>query len=143
VVCSSLRGREIEASLDEVKEFYKYAHESGFLVRIGSQAKKSDVVENKRFVCSREGFTKQCAEPNMQKKHSETRCGYNARIYVRLGQDGRYYIASFVEEHNHGLVLPDKKPFLRSNCTISQRAKTTLFTCYKASIGTSQAYILL
>jgi hypothetical protein len=60
-----------------------------------------------------------------------------------LGQDKRYYIASFVEEHNHGLVSPDKIPFLRSNRTICQRAKTTLFTCHKASIGTSQAYRLL
>jgi hypothetical protein len=41
-----------------------------------------------------------------------------ARVYVRLGQDKRYYIASFVEEHNHGLVSPDKIPFLRSNRTI-------------------------
>jgi hypothetical protein len=73
-------------TLDEVEEFYKtYAHESGFSVHIGAQARKSDAVENKRFVCSREGFTKSQAEPNKQKKHSETRCGCNARIYVRLG----------------------------------------------------------
>jgi hypothetical protein len=62
---------------------------------------------------------------------------------VRLGYDNWYYIASFVEEHNHGLVSSDKIPFLRSNRTISQRAKTTLFTCHKVSIGTSQAYRLL
>jgi hypothetical protein len=131
-------------SLNEVEEFYKtYAHECGFSVRIGAQGKKSDVIEHKRFVCSREGFTKRRAEPNKQKKHLETRCGCNARIYMRLGQDNRYYIASFVEEHNHGLVSPDKIPFLRSNRTISQRAKTTLFMCHKASIGTSQAYRLL
>jgi hypothetical protein len=62
---------------------------------------------------------------------------------VRLNQDRRYYIASLVEEHNHGLVSADKIPFLRSNHTICQRAKTTLFTCHKASIGTSQAYRFL
>ncbi|PVH34288.1 hypothetical protein PAHAL_8G187200 [Panicum hallii] len=107
-------------TLDEVEEFYKtYAHESGFSVRVGAQTKKSDVVENKRFVCSREGFSKRRAEPNKQKKHSESRCGCNARIYVKLNQENRYYIASFVEEHNHGLVSPDKIPFLRSNRTIS------------------------
>jgi hypothetical protein len=131
-------------TLDEVEEFYKtYAHESGFSVRVGAQTKKSDVVENKIFVCSREGFSKRCAELNKQKKHSESRCGCNARIYVKLNQENRYYIASFVEEHSHGLVSPDKIPFLRSNRTISQRVKTTLFTCHKASIGTSQAYRLL
>jgi hypothetical protein len=64
-------------------------------------------------------------------------------IYVKLGQDNRYYIASFVEEHNHGLVSPDKISFLRSNRIVSERARTTLFTCHKASIGTSQAYRLL
>jgi hypothetical protein len=59
-----------------VEEFYKtYAHESGFSVGIGAQAKKSDVVENKRFVCSSEGFRKTCAELNKQKKHSETSLG--------------------------------------------------------------------
>jgi hypothetical protein len=59
----------IEMSFDtlrEVEEFYKtYAHESGFSIHIGAQAKKNDVVENKRFVCSREGFTKRRAEPNI------------------------------------------------------------------------------
>jgi hypothetical protein len=131
-------------SLDEVEGFYKtYAHTCGFSVRIGSQGKKDDVVEHKRFVCSREGFTKRRVESSKQKKHFETRCGCNARIYVRLGQDKTYFIASFIEEHNHGLVSPDKIPFLRSNRTISERAKTTLFTCHKASIGTSQAYRLL
>jgi hypothetical protein len=125
-------------SLEEVEEFYKtYAHGCGFSVRIGAQGKKSDVVEHKRFVCSREEFTKRKTEPSKQKKLFETRCGCNARIYVRLSLDKRYYIASFVEEHNHGLVSPDKTPFLRSNRTVSQRAKTTLFTCHKASIGTS------
>jgi hypothetical protein len=96
-------------SLDEVKEFYKsYAHGCGFLVCIGAQGKKSDVVEHKRFVCSRKGFTKRTAQPSKQKKLFETRCGCNTRIYVRISRDKRYYIASFVEEHNHGLVSPDK-----------------------------------
>jgi hypothetical protein len=32
---------------------------------------------------------------------------------------------------------------LRSNRRVSERAKSTLFNCHKASIGTSQAYRLL
>jgi hypothetical protein len=70
-------------SFDEVKEFYKsYAHGCDFLVRIGAQGKKSDVVEHKRFVCSREVFTKRKVEPNKQKKLFDTRCGCNARVYM-------------------------------------------------------------
>jgi hypothetical protein len=46
-------------TLAEVEEFYKtYAHESGFAVRVGAQAKKSDAVKNKRFACAREYFKK-------------------------------------------------------------------------------------
>jgi hypothetical protein len=88
-----------------------YAHECGFAVRIGAQVKKSNVVDHKRFLCSREGFTKISVEPSKQKKFFETRCGCNACIYVRPSQDNRYYIASFVEEHNNGLVSSDKIPF--------------------------------
>jgi hypothetical protein len=46
-------------SLDEVEELYKaYAHECGFSIHIGAQGKKIDVVQHRKFVCSREGFTK-------------------------------------------------------------------------------------
>jgi hypothetical protein len=70
-------------SLDELEGFYEtYAHECGFSVHIGAQGKKNDVVEHKRFVCSKEGFTRRRAKAQNQKKHFETRCGRNARIYM-------------------------------------------------------------
>jgi hypothetical protein len=102
------------------------------------------VVENKRFLCSRQGFFKNhltgivatTLNPKKSKKCVETRCGCNAHMYVKLGSNTRYYIASMVEEHNHDLVSPNKIPLLQSNRSISQRAKTTLFTCHKASIDT-------
>ncbi|PVH31896.1 hypothetical protein PAHAL_9G255200 [Panicum hallii] len=136
-------------SLDAVEEFYKiYAHEAGFAVRIGAQTKVLGIIENKRFLCTRQGFSKKSAKSDVAlagnqknskkpKMRSETRCGCNAQIYVKLGPDKRYYIASMIEHHNHGLVSPDKIMFLRSNRTIRERVKTALFTCHKASIGTS------
>jgi hypothetical protein len=60
-----------------------------------------------------------------------------------LGPENKYYITSLVEQHNHGLVSPDKTSFLSSNRSISQRVKNNLFRCHKASISTSQAYRLL
>jgi hypothetical protein len=120
-------------SIQAGEEFYKaYAHEVGFLVLIGAQGKVIDAVENKRFLCLRQGFSKNhltCTvaptlNPKKPKKCAETRCGCNAHIYVKLGSYTRYYIASMVEEHNHGLVShnhglvsPNKIPFLRSNCS--------------------------
>jgi hypothetical protein len=139
-------------SLEAVEVFYKtYAHKGGFSVRVGAQSKVLDVIENKRFHCSRQGWSKNrlsgivapSQNPKKPKKCSETRCGCNAHIYVKLGSDSKYYIASMVEEHNHGLVSLNKISFLRSNRSISQRVKNTLVTCHKASIGTSQAYRLL
>ena len=73
----------------------------------------------------------------------ETRCGCQAHIVVKLGSDKKYTIVSMVEEHSHGFVSPDKRHLLRSNQRVSDRAKSMLFNCHKASIGTSQAYRLL
>jgi hypothetical protein len=73
----------------------------------------------------------------------ESKCGCEAHIYVKLGSDKKYWIASMVEYHNHGLVSPNKRYFLRSNRHVNVRANSVLFNCHKASIGTSQAYRLL
>ena len=70
----------------------------------------------------------------------ETRCGCEAHIVVKLESDKKYRISSMVEEHTHGFVSPDKRHLLRSNRNVSERAKSTLFSCHKASIGTSQTY---
>ena len=73
----------------------------------------------------------------------KTRYDCEAHIVVKLGSDKKYRIASMVEKHSHGFVSPDKRHLLRSNRNISERAKSALFNCHKASIGTSQAYRLL
>jgi zinc finger SWIM domain-containing protein 3 len=73
----------------------------------------------------------------------ETRCGCPTHIVVKLGSDKKYRIYSMVEAHSHGFVSLDKRHLLRSNCNVSERAKSTLFNCHKASIGTSQIYRLL
>ncbi|XP_066375032.1 protein FAR1-RELATED SEQUENCE 5-like [Miscanthus floridulus] len=70
-------------------------------------------------------------------------CGCEAHIVVKLGSDKKYRIASMVEEHSHNFVSPNKRHLLRSNRNVSERANSTLFSCHKASIGTSQAYRLL
>ncbi|CAO2046822.1 unnamed protein product [Urochloa humidicola] len=140
--------------VEEVEEFYKsYAHEVGFSVRIGQhkKEKKNKEILIKRYYCSREGYseenvTKASDESGKKRKTPiimETRCGCPAHIVVKLETDKKYRIVSMVEEHSHGFVSPDKRHMLRSNRRVSERAKSTLFSCHKASIGTSQAYRLL
>nr|XP_020167235.2 protein FAR1-RELATED SEQUENCE 5-like [Aegilops tauschii subsp. strangulata] len=136
--------------LEAVEKFYKaYAHQSGFGVRIGQQKKiENKVVRTKRFMCNREGFkSKDIKEINdplrKRRKQTDTRCGCDAHIFVRLCGENTYKIDSWIEHHVHGLVSPDKRHLIRSNRRVSERAKNTLYTCHKASIGTSQAYRLL
>jgi hypothetical protein len=76
-------------------------------------------------------------------KRKETRCGCDARIFVKRTSDNKYIIASFVEHHNHGLVTPSKHHLIRSDRRVNEKAKQTLYSCHKASIGTSQAFRLL
>ena len=136
--------------LEAVEKFYKaYAHQSGFGVCIGQQKKiENKVVRTKRFMCNREGFkSKDIKEINdplrKRRKQTDTRCGCDAHIFVRLCGENTYKIDSWIEHHVHGLVSPDKRHLIRSNRRVSERAKNTLYTCHKASIGTSQAYRLL
>jgi hypothetical protein len=139
-------------TLEDVENFYRdYARDAGFSILIGQQKKEIDEVVAKYFYCSREGYRKknlkQVDDQSIKKRktHSvmESRCGCEAHIYVKLGSDKKYRITSMVEYHNHGIVSPNKRHFLRSNCHVNARAKSTLFNCHKASIGTSQAYRLL
>jgi hypothetical protein len=62
---------------------------------------------------------------------------------MKLESDKKYRIFSVFDEHNHGFVSPDKRHLLRSNRNVSERAKSTLFNCHKASIGTSMAFRIL
>jgi hypothetical protein len=73
----------------------------------------------------------------------EPRCRCQAYIYVKHTSEGKYEIAALDEGHNHAFVTPRKHHLLRSNRSVTEKAKTTLFKCHKASIGTSQAYRLL
>jgi hypothetical protein len=45
-------------SLEAVKNSTRHAHEGSFAVHIGAQTKVLDMVENKRFMCTRHGFSK-------------------------------------------------------------------------------------
>lgn len=64
-------------------------------------------------------------------------------ITVKRMEGGTYSIIYFQEEHTHEFVTPSKQHLIKSNRQVSQRAKTTLFTCHAASIGTSGAFRLL
>ncbi|XP_037486097.1 protein FAR1-RELATED SEQUENCE 5-like [Triticum dicoccoides] len=132
--------------IGSVEEFYKsYAHHCGFSVRVGQRKLlNNEVVQWKRFMCSREGFrSEKCMgvdDPSRKRKvRKVTRCGCDARIIVKRCTDNKYKITSWIEHHNHGFVSPDKCHLIRSNRQLSDKAKPTVSTHCKASTCTSQA----
>ncbi|XP_066354433.1 protein FAR1-RELATED SEQUENCE 5-like [Miscanthus floridulus] len=111
-------------TLTDVEKFYKsYAHEASFSIRVGQHKKQNDEILFKRYYCSREGYRKENIKnvidesEKKRKTHNvmESKCGCEAHIVVKLGNDKKYRIASMVEEHSHGFVSPDKRHLLRSN----------------------------
>uniref|UniRef100_A0A8R7QYK5 FAR1 domain-containing protein n=1 Tax=Triticum urartu TaxID=4572 RepID=A0A8R7QYK5_TRIUA len=140
-------------SMEAIEEFYKaYAHNVGFLVRIGQKKTIDNVIVWRRFLCSKSGFrTEKVDEPrtnlNGEKKRTHarkiTRCGCEAMITVKHIKDGKYSVSDFHEEHTHDFVTPRKQHLIKSNRKVSEKAKGTLFTCHAASIGTSGAFRLL
>ena len=139
--------------MEAVEKFYKaYAHSVGFSVRIGQKRTVGNVVVWRRFLCCKAGF--RTIKEEERKKNSKgektrtharkiTRCGCEAMITVKHMQDGKYCISYFQEEHTHEFVTPSKQHLIKSNREVSEKAKTTLFTCHAASIGTSGAFRLL
>ena len=87
-----------------------------------------EVVQFKRFMCSREGFRSDKGEdPSNEKKkpkEKEPRCGCNAHIVVKWCSGNTYKVSSLIEHHNHGLVLPDK--VTKSKRRVSEKAKNKL-----------------
>jgi hypothetical protein len=75
-------------SLDAVEEFYKiYAHEASFAVRVGAQNKVVGVVENKRFLCTRQGFSKKTAKAGLLRTTSRSESAnsfFNRFIHRKL-----------------------------------------------------------
>ena len=103
--------------IDSVEKFYKsYAHHAGFGVRVGQHKKLVDgVVMWKRFLCDRQGFklkkgtsgtnpsqkatmsTNPSKTNSKKRKRKETRCGCDARIFVKRTSDNKYKIAASVQ----------------------------------------------
>lgn len=128
--------------LAEAEHFYKsYAHSVGFSVRKGQSRTVGNEQVWKRFYCNRRGWRSEKEEIKSKRKTKITRCDCQAMITLKW-KDNKYIVTSFFEDHTHELASPSKQQFLRSNREVSESAKSSLFTCHTASIGTSAAYRL-
>jgi hypothetical protein len=129
--------------LGEAEHFYKsYAHSVGFSVRKGQSRTVGNEQVWKRFYCNRRGWRSEKEQTKIKRKTKVTRCDCQAMITIKW-KGNKYIVTAFFEDHTHELASPSKQQFLRSNREVSDSAKSSLFTCHTASIGTSAAYRLL
>lgn len=116
--------------LSSAEEFYKsYARHCGFKVRVGQhKLLNKEVVQFKRFMCSREGFrSDRGKDPSNERKKRNvkvTRCGCNAHIVVKWCSGNTYKVSSLIEHHNHELISPDK--VTKSKRRVSEKTKNKL-----------------
>lgn len=112
-------------SEDDARNFYNaYAKQTGFSIRVNSyyRSKKDNSIISREFCCSKEGFRR---EKNAKRDSGEdakrrraraiTREGCKALMTVRKRDNGKWYVAKLGKDHNHELVTPAMRHFLRSH----------------------------
>ena len=111
------------ASQWEAYMFYNnYAKDRGFSIRKDKVKRGkglSTTVRYRRYVCSRAG--KRLSkflnpEGRTRRLRPETRCECGAHLVVKLDKGrGVWFVAAFMDDHNHLLARPDEVVFLRSH----------------------------
>lgn len=113
-------------SEEDARNFYNaYAKQTGFSIRVNSyyRSKKDNSIISREFCCSKEGFRRErCArrvdsgdDAKRRRARPITREGCKALMTVRKRDDGKWYVAKLEKSHNHELVTPAMRHFLRSH----------------------------
>ncbi|TYH99692.1 hypothetical protein ES332_A11G083300v1 [Gossypium tomentosum] len=112
-------------SEDDARNFYNaYAKQTGFSTRVNSyyRSKKDNLIISREFCCSKEGFrldkhsrkTDSGDDTKRRRARPITRDGCKALMTVRKRENGKWYVAKLEKNHNHELVTPAMRHFLRS-----------------------------
>ena len=96
-------------NLEVARAYYNaYARWKGFSIGVNHTRKNKDKIRvGIEYVCSKEGFRRQCNEDNERigLEHAETRVGCKAMIGLKKVDD-TWIVCKFVEGHNHELLTP-------------------------------------
>ncbi|KHN41795.1 Protein FAR1-RELATED SEQUENCE 5 [Glycine soja] len=108
------QGMEFESE-EAAKAFYNsYARRVGFSTRVSMsrRSRRDGSIIQRSFVCAKEGFRvereKHLVDGRVKRPRAETRVGCKAMLVVKIQDSGRWVVSSFLKEHNHELVPPDK-----------------------------------
>lgn len=144
-------GMEFDSG-EAAKTFYiAYAGRIGFSVRIARsrRSKCSESVIMLRFVCSREGFSREkriIAGKKTRKRAASIREGCKAMLEVIRRADGKWSVTKLIKEHNHEVGMPsrvhyiatevegDMEPYLGMEFESLEIAKTFYYV-YASRVG--------
>lgn len=134
---------QIFESLDKGYKFYKeYGRLGGFSVR--KTTEKTDdngTILLKHYVCSCEGFNDPKKDQVVKKRRTVSRrCGCKAKFVLKYMSPGKYFVFSFVEQHNHVLASETGRQFLRSSREMNTNLRNIIFDASKVNIGCSKTF---
>ena len=120
--------------------FYNnHAREHGFSIR-KQKVKRgaSGMIRYRRFLCSRAGRRQSkfiTMEGRKRRLRPETRCDCGAHMVVKLDRErGVWFVASFVDDHNHAMARPDEVCFLWSHRRIGDGQRAEILAMEAAGI---------
>ena len=131
-------------SKDEAYKLYNdYAIRIGFSVQKQKLRYAKNVVRQRDYVCSKEGFPRDSDnldDKKFKKLQTSTGCEASIRFIVT---NGEWNVTHFNPTHNHELAKPEERPFLRSNRKITDAQLGVIKTFKEAGIRTISAYSYL
>uniref|UniRef100_J3MQP1 Protein FAR1-RELATED SEQUENCE n=1 Tax=Oryza brachyantha TaxID=4533 RepID=J3MQP1_ORYBR len=144
-------GMEFESG-EAAKTFYiAYAGRVGFSVRIARsrRSKCSESVIMLRFVCSKEGFSKEkhvVEGKKTRKRPASIREGCNAMLEVLRRGDSKWIATKLVKEHNHEVGMPSRVHYIATESDVvvdpyigmefeSLEAAKTFYYSYATRVG--------
>ncbi|XP_057770849.1 protein FAR1-RELATED SEQUENCE 5-like [Salvia miltiorrhiza] len=142
-------GQVFKCEADAFKFYRTYGYESGFDVRKGGAKKgKYDQVIYRYFYCQREGInpTKRVETSKTQRKivkrrrKPSTRNDCKARMTVRNQNGTEYVVTSLLEAHNHKLIAPECRHFMKYNRNVNAAHHMVMVKCAKVNIGPMRAF---
>ncbi|XP_020197058.1 protein FAR1-RELATED SEQUENCE 5-like [Aegilops tauschii subsp. strangulata] len=120
--------------------FYNnHTKEHGFSIR-KQKVKRgaSGMIRYRRFLCSRAGRRQSkfiTMEGRKRRLRPETHCDYGAHMVVKLDRERAvWFLASFVDDHNHAMARPDEVCFLWSHRRIGDGKRAEILAMEAARI---------
>ncbi|XP_043703502.1 protein FAR1-RELATED SEQUENCE 5-like isoform X2 [Telopea speciosissima] len=136
------------ASEEDARNFYNaYAKQMGFSIRVNSyyRSKKDNSIISREFCCSKEGFRREkrarkiVSSDDTKKRRARpiSREGCKALMTVRRRDSGNWYVAKLEKNHNHELVTPAMRHFLRSHRQDYDPKRNLINTLESSGMGIS------